>query len=138
MTQGSWETFFFEITAFFSHLHSAWQKAGNFKEESLSTTLRRSYIVFALTVQTVNFKVSCLEDKLLHSPNFATGHNASFSEVLPDILSFQSKLKTISFLLQLHFCYGRFLSSCKDDADFLWSVRNRNIVLHKKLATFWQ
>ena len=48
LCQGSWETFFFEITAFFSHLDSAWQKAGNFKKESLSTILRRSYIVFAL------------------------------------------------------------------------------------------
>ena len=49
MTQGSWETLFFEITAFFSHLHSAWQKAGNLEKESLSTTLSRSYIVFALS-----------------------------------------------------------------------------------------
>ena len=48
LIQGSWETFFFEINAFFSHRHSAWQRAGNFKKESLSTTLSCSYIVFAL------------------------------------------------------------------------------------------
>ena len=56
-SQGSWETFFFEITALFSHLHSVWQKAGNLKKVSLSTTLSRSYIVFTLVYVAQEIKV---------------------------------------------------------------------------------